>query len=223
MRVRCVVLCSSFPTDSYNLADNSATPAASPPTFSLITPGASAGGVQLYYTNGKMDATNVKTYFQFQCSTSATTSYAPTRTAQDTWTVVVTSPEACATSKPSGSGGKGGGLSGGSIFCIILLVAFTLYVVGGCVFKRTKQGTQGTESMPNIDFWRDLVSRSHSPHGSANLSPVPLIDSALLCAPVICPQPGLVRDGCAFTVAKLRGLCGGHAASKSGSEGYEQM
>lgn len=37
-----------------------------------------------------------------------------------------------------------------------LLVVSFLYVVGGCVFKRQKQGTQGMESCPNIDFWRGL-------------------------------------------------------------------
>lgn len=37
-----------------------------------------------------------------------------------------------------------------------LLVVTTLYVVGGCVFKHKKQGTQGMESCPNVDFWRAL-------------------------------------------------------------------
>lgn len=46
------------------------------------------------------------------------------------------------------------GLSGGSIFLIILVVCIPLYVVIGCVIKRKKMGTTGMrESCPNIDFW----------------------------------------------------------------------
>jgi len=64
------------------------------------------------------------------------------------------------TSGGGGGGGEGsgsssdGGLSGGSIFLILLLVFIVVYIVGGCVFMRTKRGTTGCkESCPNGEFW----------------------------------------------------------------------
>lgn len=58
----------------------------------------------------------------------------------------------------SGSGASSsGGLSGGSVFIIIVLVASVVYVVGGCAFNKLKKGTSGAkESCPNNEFWFDL-------------------------------------------------------------------
>jgi len=69
-----------------------------------------------------------------------------------------------------------------------LLVGSFLYVGGGCLFKRQKQGTQGMESCPNVDFWRGL--------------------------------PGLVKDGAAFFVLKIKGLMGkgGNGGGAGGAE-----
>jgi len=90
----------------------------------------------------------------------------------------------CPGTAPSGSGV--GGLSLGSALLIIIFVCAPLYVLIGCIYKRQKQGTQGIESCPNIDFWRDL--------------------------------PQLVKEGCSFTLSKLRGLRGGGTGS-----GYETV
>jgi len=62
---------------------------------------------------------------------------------------------------PSSSGGKGpdgtsSGLSGGSVFLIILVVLLPIYIAAGCVYKTKTKGTSGVESCPNVDFWRDL-------------------------------------------------------------------
>jgi len=54
------------------------------------------------------------------------------------------------------SGGGGDGISGGLVFIIILLVCVPIYVVVGCIYKAKTKGTNGMESCPNIDFWRDL-------------------------------------------------------------------
>ncbi len=45
----------SFKDKYYAIAMNTATPAGNPPTMALITPGNSAGGVQLTYNNGMHD------------------------------------------------------------------------------------------------------------------------------------------------------------------------
>ena len=49
-----------------------------------------------------------------------------------------------------------GGLSGGSIFLIILLVAVVLYLVGGVLFNKYRRGATGTDVLPNKAFWLDL-------------------------------------------------------------------
>merc|ERR1711916_42005 len=48
---------------------------------------------------------------------------------------------------------RGGGVSGGGIFCILVFVATVLYLGIGVGSKYTVQGARGTEAIPNIDFW----------------------------------------------------------------------
>lgn len=49
------------------------------------------------------------------------------------------------------------GLSGGWVFVVLLLVAALVYFGGGVAYKKATLGTSGLESIPNIDFWRELV------------------------------------------------------------------
>lgn len=60
----------------------------------------------------------------------------------------------------SGSGADGAGstgISGGWIFIIIVLVVVPIYLAGGFVYNWKVKGTAtGTESLPNISFWRDF-------------------------------------------------------------------
>jgi len=144
--------CTSFLNNMWNpIAMYDAAPA---PVFSLITPGNSADGVQLTYQNGKYGSDPVKVIYKFICAdANAQTTLAPNHDSQNQWSIKVTSPLACG--QKNGGGGKGG-LSGGWVFVIIVLVTSTVYVIGGCVFKHQKQGTQGLESCPNIDFWREV-------------------------------------------------------------------
>jgi hypothetical protein len=59
-------------------------------------------------------------------------------------------PDAC-------KGGPGGGLSGGSIFLIILLVVSFVYVVAGCIWNVKRNSKPfGRESCPNAGFWGAL-------------------------------------------------------------------
>ncbi|CAH1999323.1 unnamed protein product [Acanthoscelides obtectus] len=50
------------------------------------------------------------------------------------------------------------GLSGGSIFLIMLLVFLTIYLVGGGLMLYFIRGARGVEVIPNIEFWRNLPS-----------------------------------------------------------------
>ena len=70
-----------------------------------------------------------------------------------TWTTSAACPEG-----GSGSGGLIGktGLSGGSIFLIILLCCVVIYLVAGIVFKKVRMQAHGVEMIPNIDFWSSL-------------------------------------------------------------------
>jgi len=56
----------------------------------------------------------------------------------------------------SGLDNGGGGLSGGSVFLIILFVGGFCYLAGGIAYKYQVKGTRGIEMIPNLDFWRQL-------------------------------------------------------------------
>jgi len=49
-------------------------------------------------------------------------------------------------------------LSAGSIILICLAITIPLYIIFGCIYKSKKLDTKGTESCPNVEFWRDLPS-----------------------------------------------------------------
>nr|CAI5836474.1 unnamed protein product [Callosobruchus analis] len=50
------------------------------------------------------------------------------------------------------------GLSGGSIFLILLFVSLTIYLVGGGLVLYFIRGARGMEVIPNVEFWRNLPS-----------------------------------------------------------------
>ena len=62
------VFVSSPAGQSLSIAKYAATPVESPPTFSLITPGDSAGGVQLSFTNGVVSGKSTQLAMQFKCT-----------------------------------------------------------------------------------------------------------------------------------------------------------
>ncbi|XP_078573387.1 uncharacterized protein LOC144860145 [Branchiostoma floridae x Branchiostoma japonicum] len=49
-----------------------------------------------------------------------------------------------------------GGLGGGSIFLIIVVSAFAGYFLVGAMFNKVIRGKQGSEVVPNVQFWRNL-------------------------------------------------------------------
>eukprot|EP00002_Diphylleia_rotans_P034811 TRINITY_DN7509_c0_g4_i2.p1 TRINITY_DN7509_c0_g4~~TRINITY_DN7509_c0_g4_i2.p1 ORF type:complete len:541 (+),score=101.46 TRINITY_DN7509_c0_g4_i2:48-1670(+) len=49
------------------------------------------------------------------------------------------------------------GLSGGAIFLIIFFVSGGVYLGGGVAYNHFKNGLNGTEAVPHIDFWRRMM------------------------------------------------------------------
>lgn len=47
-----------------------------------------------------------------------------------------------------------GGLGVGWLFVILTISFFVAYLLAGIIYKSKVKGTTGTESVPNIDFWR---------------------------------------------------------------------
>ncbi|KAG5882995.1 hypothetical protein JTB14_033452 [Gonioctena quinquepunctata] len=62
---------------------------------------------------------------------------------------VVSSPEVCIKTDHHG-------LSGGSVFLIILIVVGAIYFVGGALILYFIRGARGQEMIPNVDFWKNL-------------------------------------------------------------------
>jgi hypothetical protein len=50
----------------------------------------------------------------------------------------------------------GGGVSGGTIFVIILFTGAILYVIGGVVYNKFQLQKDGIELLPNVEFWREV-------------------------------------------------------------------
>jgi len=49
-----------------------------------------------------------------------------------------------------------GGLSIGSILCIIFFVSIFVYFAAGYAFRYQKYEARGVDAIPNLDFWREL-------------------------------------------------------------------
>lgn len=65
---------------------------------------------------------------------------------------------ACAISGGGSDPGEptAGGLSIGSILCIIFFCSTFLYIAIGMGIKYKKYDARGVDMIPNIDFWREL-------------------------------------------------------------------
>ncbi|KAL9095128.1 MAG: hypothetical protein Q9165_002731 [Trypethelium subeluteriae] len=63
----------------------------------------------------------------------------------------VRSPAACGRSESSRSG-----LGPGGVFGIIVLIALSVYLVGGCVYQRTVMHQRGWRQIPNYSFWASI-------------------------------------------------------------------
>jgi len=62
------------------------------------------------------------------------------------------------TIKSPGSGASKGGVSGGTVFLILLLICTFLYIAIGAAFNKFKRGATGfQETCPNYDFWSNFI------------------------------------------------------------------
>lgn len=109
-------------------------------------------GVRLVFTNG-VDSifTNIRTEVYVKCADAAGTPSVPDGTGFSPYLTVFTveHPSGC-----KGAAGTGSGLSGGSIFLIIIALAVTLYIVVGCAVNVKKHGAAvGREACPQRAFW----------------------------------------------------------------------
>jgi len=50
----------------------------------------------------------------------------------------------------------GSGISGGSIFLIVLFGGIILYFLGGVLFNKFQQQKEGIEVIPNVEFWKEV-------------------------------------------------------------------
>lgn len=129
------------------------------PVWTYLDSGSPAKGVKATYDNGDecwMEGTWKKRIVNvnFPCDASAKNPSTMT-VSEDKATCVFTITLAAAAACP-GSGSGGDGLSGGSVFLILLFTLVPVYIVAGCLYKRKKLGTQGKESCPNYDFWSTI-------------------------------------------------------------------
>jgi len=78
----------------------------------------------------------------------------PINSYQFSWTSAYACP------KKGGGGGSGGGLAidVGWLIIILAIVCFVLYLVIGALIKKFKFGAEGTDIIPNKEFWVDLPS-----------------------------------------------------------------
>ncbi|XP_019623690.1 PREDICTED: uncharacterized protein LOC109469593 [Branchiostoma belcheri] len=88
-----------------------------------------------------------------ECTQGATTFSAIGEVTVGAYSFQLSSPCAC---PGAGPGCAGGGLSGGSVFLIILVVLAAVYVIAGAIFMKFVKGAQGSEVIPNIAFWKSL-------------------------------------------------------------------
>jgi len=124
--------------------------------WSLIDPTDPAIGVVLTFTNGEvcfLSSTRLDrvAIMKFYCGTGQPETFNIAEAPTCTFTLTYYSAAGC----PAADSGSSG-LSGGSLFLIIVVIVVPLYVVIGCIYKSKAQGTAGMESCPNIEFWRDL-------------------------------------------------------------------
>jgi len=130
------------------------------PVWSYIDATTPSKGVSYQFTNGDKCWTPSgdiprPVIVQFPCSKATSQTFTITENKETcTFTIVLPTDKSC----PGGAGPSGGstGLSGGSVFLIILVVVVPLYIAGGCLYKNRKLGTTGKESCPNIDVWSQI-------------------------------------------------------------------
>jgi len=135
------------------------------PQWELITTGVPRDGVRVTFTNGKSSCMGkIETaYMNLKCDPTAPS--VKTFIVQEdfgkcTLTITFTNAVSCPGGGGGGGSGSSSGMSGGTVFLIILAVTIPIYIAGGCYWNRTKKGMAGVEACPNYDFWRGIMDNA---------------------------------------------------------------
>jgi len=144
-----------------------------PPTWSLINlppqpPEPATAGVQYTLTNGdicwiagRQQTRTVQVVFRCVDKTDETLQIVEDQTTC-TFTITLKAKAGCAGAGPGPDPpgpdppSPSGGISGGTVFIIILLSVIPVYIGLGCLYGYKKKQVAGIEAFPNIAFWRDL-------------------------------------------------------------------
>ncbi|XP_035688927.1 uncharacterized protein LOC118424462 isoform X2 [Branchiostoma floridae] len=116
----------------------------------------STGAVLFSYST---DQSNRKSNINLVCSASSTPTFTAQESPAGSGTFVMTISSLCVCpgrSKDCNAAGAAAGLSAGSTMCILLTVFVLVYVAGGMLFLRFVRGAEGTEMIPNYEFWADF-------------------------------------------------------------------
>jgi len=134
-----------------------------PPVISLLNPSQPTAGLQIAFMNGDNCIYNSvpiprTALVKLSCQPGTQTMSIGTITAdvgvnpnRCLFTFTMTSPYACSVPDPPPSKNKG--LSGGSIFLIILFSVGSAYLLFGFAYLYQVRGSRGMEACPNRDFW----------------------------------------------------------------------
>ncbi|CAH1238710.1 M6PR [Branchiostoma lanceolatum] len=115
----------------------------------------STGGVIFSYTSGQSQRRSV---VNLVCTASSTPTFTAKESPAGSGIFVMTISSLCVCpgrSKDCNAAGAAG-LSAGSTMCILLTVFVLVYVAGGMLFLRFARGAEGTEMIPNYEFWADF-------------------------------------------------------------------
>ncbi|CAH1790282.1 unnamed protein product [Owenia fusiformis] len=125
-------------------------------------------GLQIRYTADTLGSNTLRTsYVQLICNKDidkqfTATGESPPASAQ--YYMAIESKYACpqgappppvTTPRPSPGPSTPGGISIGTILCIIFIVVLVIYLIGGIAFMKFR-GKEGAELVPNVGFWKEL-------------------------------------------------------------------
>ncbi|XP_066301838.1 uncharacterized protein [Branchiostoma lanceolatum] len=115
----------------------------------------STGGVIFSYTSGQSTRS---TELLLECTEDAAVRFTATekKGAPGKYVMTISSLCVCPGRSKDCNAAGAAGLSAGSTMCILLTVFVLVYVAGGMLFLRFARGAEGTEMIPNYEFWADF-------------------------------------------------------------------
>jgi len=132
------------------------------PTVTLTSPTNPDGGVTIKYLNGDQcqnggSAVARTAIVNMPCVKNGVQNMQFTIDFQTpaicVFTINLPSPYSCSSDSPPPSPEEDSGLSGGSIFLIILFTVSFAYIAFGCLYLCQVRGSRGMDACPNRDMW----------------------------------------------------------------------